>query len=97
MLAASPEIRAGNWKTGFPQVFHTLDRMLATGEGQGKVGGWGAASKVDGVGVGSTIVTALLDRKRGQASGDRLEKRRPCVVEENIAPLLVEDGSSKCS
>lgn len=68
LLAASPEIRAGNWKDGFPKVYHALDNLLVSGEGQAKAGGWGGSSRVDGVGVGCTIVTALLDRKRGQAS-----------------------------
>ncbi|CAM9522550.1 unnamed protein product [Scytosiphon promiscuus] len=67
LLAASPDIRAGNWKDGFPRVYHALDALLASGEGQEKAGGWGG-SKVDGIGVGCTIVTALLDRKRRQAS-----------------------------
>ncbi|CAM9097023.1 unnamed protein product, partial [Hapterophycus canaliculatus] len=65
LLAASPDIRAGNWRDGFPRVYHALDALLASGEGQEKVGGWGG-SKVDGIGVGCTIVTALLDRKRRQ-------------------------------
>lgn len=67
LLAASPEIRAGNWRTGFPQVYHALDKLLASGEGQEKSGGWGGSSRVDGVGVGCTIVTVLLDNKRRQA------------------------------
>lgn len=66
LLAASPEIRAGNWKDGFPKVYHTLDELLVSGEGQAKAGGWGGPSRVDGIGVGCTIVTALLDRKRGE-------------------------------
>lgn len=67
LLAASPDIRAGNWRDGFPRVYHALDALLASGEGQEKAGGWGG-SKVDGIGVGCTIVTALLDRKRRQVS-----------------------------
>lgn len=47
-------------------MYHALDALLLSGEGQEKAGGWGGASKVDGVGVGCTIVTALLDRKRRQ-------------------------------
>eukprot|EP00903_Cladosiphon_okamuranus_P006703 g6542.t1 len=66
LLAASPDIRAGNWRDGFPRVYHALDALLASGEGQEKAGGWGGSAKVDGIGVGCTIVTALLDRKRGQ-------------------------------
>ncbi|CBJ31069.1 Chain A, Crystal Structure Of Anopheles Gambiae SerTHR PHOSPHATASE Complexed With Zn2+ [Ectocarpus siliculosus] len=66
LLAASPDIRAGNWRDGFPRVYHALDALLKSGEGQEKTGGWGGATKVDGIGVGCTIVTALLDRKRGQ-------------------------------
>lgn len=68
LLAASPDIRAGNWRDGFPRVYHALDALLSSGEGQEKAGGWGigASTKVDGIGVGCTIVTALLDRKRGQ-------------------------------
>lgn len=66
LLAASPDIRAGNWRDGFPRVYHALDALLTSGEGQEKTGGWGGATKVDGIGVGCTIVTALLDRKRGQ-------------------------------
>lgn len=85
LLAASPEIRAGNWKDGFPKVYHALDDLLVSGEGQAKAGGWGGSSKVDGVGVGCTIVTALLDRKRGQASTNaftlvRLLSRAYCKV-----------------
>lgn len=66
LLAASPDIRAGNWRDGFPRVYHALDALLSSGEGQEKAGGWGGSPKVDGIGVGCTIVTALLDRKRGQ-------------------------------
>ncbi|CAB1103986.1 unnamed protein product [Ectocarpus sp. CCAP 1310/34] len=66
LLAASPDIRAGNWRDGFPRVYHALDALLKSGEGQEKTGGWGGATKVDGIGVGCTIVTALLDRKRRQ-------------------------------
>eukprot|EP00752_Nemacystus_decipiens_P009520 g8509.t1 len=66
LLAASPDIRAGNWRDGFPRVYHALDALLASGEGQEKAGGWGGSARVDGIGVGCTIVTALLDRKRGQ-------------------------------
>lgn len=66
LLAASPDIRAGNWRDGFPRVYHALDALLSSGEGQEKAGGWGGSTRVDGIGVGCTIVTALLDRKRGQ-------------------------------
>lgn len=66
LLAASPDIRAGNWRDGFPRVYHALDALLSSGEGQEKAGGWGGSTKVDGIGMGCTIVTALLDRKRGQ-------------------------------
>lgn len=66
LLAASPEIRAGNWREGFPRVYHALDDLLVSGEGQEKAAGWGGGGRVDGIGMGSTIVTALLDRKRRQ-------------------------------
>lgn len=47
-------------------MYHALDELLVSGEGQEKAAGWGGGGRVDGVGMGSTIVTALLDRKRRQ-------------------------------
>lgn len=47
-------------------MYHALDDLLVSGEGQEKAAGWGGGGRVDGIGMGSTIVTALLDRKRRQ-------------------------------
>lgn len=91
LLAASPDIRAGNWRDGFPRVYHALDALLTSGEGQEKAGAWGG-SKVDGVGVGCTIVTALLDRKRRQVS----MKPEACVFGRFSVELLNPRGAAVC-
>ena len=47
-------------------MYHALDELLVSGKGQEKAMSWGGGGRVDGMGTGSTIVTALLDRKRGE-------------------------------